>query len=72
MLFRSVVLLSKYAMEIVTKSNSVTTLFCVFTGVIAYAIMLIITGGINSDDMEYFPGGNKIRSTMIKLKIWKA
>jgi len=51
--------------------NSVMTLVAIAAAVVAYGVMLLLTGGLGKDDMPYIPGGGLITRVMRKLKLWK-
>lgn len=51
--------------------NMMATLLAVFLGALFYAILLIITGSITSDDLALIPKGEKIEKKLEKFKIFK-
>ena len=48
------------------------TIGVILIAVVLYVFFVFLFGAINQEDMEYLPGGKKITSAMIRLKIWKA
>jgi stage V sporulation protein B len=48
------------------------TIGVIVIAVVAYVLFTFLFGAINREDMEYLPGGKRITSVMIRLKIWKA
>lgn len=48
------------------------TIGVILIAVVVYAFFAFFFGAINEEDMEYLPGGKRITSVMIRLKIWKA
>ena len=67
----AVVLGAQWAIGFVTKSNAVTTLFCVGAGAVVYLVLLLVLGAITPEDTTFIPGGGKLSRLMHKLKIWK-
>ena len=47
------------------------TIGVILIAVVLYVFFVFLFGAINQEDMEYLPGGKKITSVMIRLKIWK-
>lgn len=48
------------------------TLAIVALAIILYVVFIFFFGAINKDDMKYIPGGKRITSLLIRLRIWKA
>lgn len=48
------------------------TIITILGAMVIYFIAVLIFGAVNSEDMQYIPGGRKITSFMIKLHLWKA
>ncbi|HWR31831.1 MAG TPA: polysaccharide biosynthesis protein [Negativicutes bacterium] len=48
------------------------TIGVILIAVAVYGFFTFFFGAINQDDMEYLPGGKRITSMMIRLRIWKA
>ena len=48
------------------------TIGVILIAIVVYVFFTFFFGAINKEDMEYLPGGKRITSAMIRLKIWKA
>ncbi len=48
------------------------TIGVILAAVVVYLVFTFLVGAINQEDMEYLPGGKRLSSMMIRLKIWKA
>jgi hypothetical protein len=51
--------------------NTLSTLSAILAAVLAYIVMLFITGALKRADMEYIPGGGKMIKLMNKLGLWR-
>jgi len=58
-------LLSKFV------GNTISTLLAIAGAVVVYAVMLLITGALAREDMQYIPGGSKLIRLMNKLGLWR-
>jgi len=47
------------------------TIGVILIAIVAYVLFTFLFGAINREDMEYLPGGKRISSVMMRLKIWK-
>ena len=47
------------------------TIGVILAAVVVYLVFTLLVGAINQEDMEYLPGGKRLSSMMIRLKIWK-
>ena len=52
--------------------SRLVTIGVILIAVVVYVFFTFFFGAINQDDMEYLPGGKRITSAMIRLRIWKA
>lgn len=48
------------------------TIGAILIGIVAYAFFAFFFGAINQKDMQYLPGGDRIKSVLVRLGIWKA
>ena len=48
------------------------TIGVILVAIVVYVLFAFLVGAINQEDMEYLPGGKRLSSIMIRLKIWKA
>lgn len=51
--------------------NMIATLLAVLLGVLFYAVLLIVTGSITSDDLALIPKGERIAEKLERFKIFK-
>ena len=47
------------------------TLAVIAMAMVLYVVFILFFGALNPDDMRYIPGGKRLTSLMIKLRIWK-
>jgi len=52
--------------------NAITTIICIFIGVLIYGIMIIILKTFSKEDILSFPKGELIYKLLTKLRIYKA
>ncbi len=52
--------------------SRITTISIILIAIVAYVFFTFFLGAINKDDVDYLPGGKRIKSIMIGLRIWKA
>lgn len=57
--------LSKFA------GSNVALLLTIVVAAIIYLITIIVIGAINSEDMDYMPGGGRMRNMLYKIGIWR-
>jgi stage V sporulation protein B len=48
------------------------TIGVILIAIVVYVFFTFLFGAINREDMEYVPGGKRITSAMIRMRIWKA
>ena len=53
------------------KSAKLATVAAILIAGVVYLLLLIITGAINSQDLEFIPKGEKIRKKLDKFKLLK-
>lgn len=61
----------KYVIGLVTQRNAIITLGCVFAGVIVYLAAAILVKAISPEDMDFIPGGGRLRRLLNKAHIWR-
>lgn len=52
--------------------SSVALLGTIFVAVIVYFIAVIAIKGLSPEDMDYMPGGSRLRNLLYRMGIWKA
>ncbi len=52
--------------------DKLMTVGVILLAIVVYVFSVFFFGAINREDMAYLPGGKRITSIMIRLKIWKA
>jgi len=53
------------------KSNTVVAFSSILAGILGYFALLLLTGALQQEDMDYLPGGKKVGKMMRRLGIWK-
>ena len=53
------------------KSNTLGLAAAIFSGLVVYAVMLILIKGLTREELQTIPGGYRIEKFMLKLRLWK-